>query len=40
MSVKGPTYAIPDNNDDVTGHNFFQGLESSSGVYSFSFQSP
>jgi hypothetical protein len=35
-----PPYAIPDSNDDVNGHDFFQGLESSSGVYSFSFQPP
>jgi hypothetical protein len=31
---------IPDDNNDVNGNNFFQGLESSSGVYSFTFQSP
>jgi hypothetical protein len=31
---------IPDSNDDVNGHNLFQGLESSSGVYTFSFAAP
>jgi hypothetical protein len=31
-------YTIPDDDDDVTGNNLFQGIESSTGVYSFSFQ--
>src|SRR6202012_5951608 len=33
-----PPYPIPDSNDDVNGHNLLQGIESSSGVYSFAFQ--
>jgi hypothetical protein len=37
---QGPPYPIPDDNDDVNGHNFFQAIESSSGVYAFSFQTP
>jgi hypothetical protein len=36
----GATYQIPDDNDDVNGHNLLQGIESSSGVYSFTFQMP
>ncbi len=36
----GPPYAIPDDNDDVNGHDFFQGIETSAGVYSFRFQTP
>jgi hypothetical protein len=40
LGAAGGSYQIPDNNNDVTGHNFFQGLESSSGVYSFTFQTP
>ncbi len=40
LGVSGGSYQIPDTNNDVTGHDFFQGLESSSGVYSFTFQAP
>jgi hypothetical protein len=32
--------AIPDDNTDANGRNFFQGIESSTGVYSFSFHAP
>lgn len=40
-TLAGPApYQIPDNNNDVNGHNFFQGLESAGGVYSFTFQTP
>jgi hypothetical protein len=35
-----PPYPIPDSNDDRNGRNLLQGIESSSGVYSFTFQSP
>jgi hypothetical protein len=38
--LTGPSYQIPDDNDDVNGHNFFQGIETISGVYSFTFQKP
>jgi hypothetical protein len=38
LGASGGSYAIPDTNDDVTGLDLFKGLESSSGVYSFSFQ--
>lgn len=36
----GPTYQIPDSNNDVVGQDFFQGIESSAGVYSFTFEPP
>ncbi len=36
----GPPYRIPDSNADANGFDFFQGLESSSGVYSFTFKMP
>jgi len=38
--LAGPPYQIPDDNNDVTGQNFFQGIESSSGVYTFRFETP
>ncbi len=37
-ALAGPPYQIPDTNNDVTGQNLFQGIESSSGVYTFTFQ--
>jgi hypothetical protein len=35
-----PLYQIPDTGNDVVGQDFFQGLESSAGVYSFTFEPP
>jgi hypothetical protein len=40
VPLGGPPYEIPDTNGDASGRNLFQGLESSSGVYTFSFQAP
>jgi hypothetical protein len=40
LGAAGGSYQIPDDNNDVTGHDFFQGLESSSGVYTFTFTTP
>jgi hypothetical protein len=41
FALLGPSGgAIPDDNTDANGRNFFQGIESSTGVYSFSFHTP
>lgn len=38
--LAAPLYQIPDDNDDANGRDLLQGMDTTSGVYSFTFEAP